>query len=817
MQKLVWQNANGDTLDLTSGSYGITEWEGFSNSSLNIQSQQVPFQDGAVFLDALIEPRELSVTLKMQDNNDLELRYQLRRELIHKLNPKLGEGYLIYTNDFISKRIKCVAQIPLFETHNSNDSGTPKASLSWTACEPYWEDLQETVVSISGLNTIQNDGDVSAQVEIIIPAGSTNPAIANRRNQKQIKLLGSYDDTVEINTNIGQKYAKSEVLDFTWVSGGTFYGVAFGNGKYVYVGTQSVVEDYLSGKIVSVDSGNNVRFNDVIFADGQFIAVGDSGVIITSPDGINWTTRTSGTSNNLQGITYGNGLFVVVGASGNILTSSDGITWTSRTSGTSAQIRKIIWVNNLFITVGNSGIVLSSSNGISWTQKSQIKVGNLAKIAYDIVYNNGLYVVACEEGRIAISSDLELWSFPITNLNSSNILYSITYGNNLFIAVGVEAITGNSIIITSIDGENWNRETSNFKISLNCINYIKSNFIIVGDKGSIIIRDNNANIKFKTGITKQLNDVVYGDKQFIAVGVQGIILTSLDGINWSEQNSGVDKELLIITYGNELFVAIGRSGIVIKSFNGIDWSSSYGIYSGVLYNRIIYNNELFVLVGDKDNFGSNAYIYTSPDGINWSEQNSNISENLYGIIYGKSLFIAVGSNGTIITSPNGIDWSVKTSGTNENLNDIAYGKETFIVIGDNGIILTSLDGIDWSEQNSGVDDNLQSIVYKNEMFVIVGSNGTIITSPNGIDWSEQNIGVYEDLYNLTFGEKKYLIVGNNNTILNSYISETLNLISDLTPDSDMTFNLEIGNNDILYSDDNDYGAILKYRQKYIGV
>ena len=92
MQKLVWQNANGDTIDLTSGSYGFTEWEGFSNASLNIQSQQVPFQDGAVFLDALIEPRELSVTLKMQDNYNLELRYQLRRELIHKLNPKLGEG-----------------------------------------------------------------------------------------------------------------------------------------------------------------------------------------------------------------------------------------------------------------------------------------------------------------------------------------------------------------------------------------------------------------------------------------------------------------------------------------------------------------------------------------------------------------------------------------------------------------------------------------------------------------------------------------------------------------------------------------------------
>jgi len=42
---------------------------------------------------------------------------------------------------------------------------------------------------------------------------------------------------------------------------------------------------------------------------------------------------------NLYGITYGNSTFVVVGDNdsgsvGTILTSSDGITWTSRTSGT---------------------------------------------------------------------------------------------------------------------------------------------------------------------------------------------------------------------------------------------------------------------------------------------------------------------------------------------------------------------------------------------------------------------------------------------------------------------------------------------------
>ena len=202
MQKLIWKNALGDEIDLTSGNYGITEWEGFSNASLNIQSQQVPFQDGGVFLDALIEQRELSVTLAMQDNNNLEERYRMRRELVHSLNPKLGEGYLIYTNNFISKRIKCVAQIPLFETHNSNDSGTPKASLAWTACEPYWEDLEETFVGLErGEVEIENTGDIECPVEIQFTTSSnTNLQIENKTSGKVIGLNG-VSDTTSIFTN----------------------------------------------------------------------------------------------------------------------------------------------------------------------------------------------------------------------------------------------------------------------------------------------------------------------------------------------------------------------------------------------------------------------------------------------------------------------------------------------------------------------------------------------------------------------------------------------------------------------------------------
>ena len=263
MQKLVWQNSIGNEIDLTTNPYGITEWEGFANTSLNIQSQQVPFQDGGVFLDALIEQRELTVTLAMNDGGNLEERYRMRRELVHALNPKLGEGYLIYTNNFISKRIKCVPQIPLFETHNSNDSGTPKASLAWTACEPYWEDLEETVITFGGFSgaeyarTITNNGDVPAGLEIEFKCDSgeyEKPFINNLAQAKRIQYNGIIDSKTPliINTNVGKKSVIKKEINIEEFYENDMQNVIFNDYYNKYFGSQEVFDEQLDKWVTNI-------------------------------------------------------------------------------------------------------------------------------------------------------------------------------------------------------------------------------------------------------------------------------------------------------------------------------------------------------------------------------------------------------------------------------------------------------------------------------------------------------------------------------------------------------------------------------------
>jgi len=80
----------------------------------------------------------------------------------------------------------------------------------------------------------------------------------------------------------------------------------------------------------------------------SYVAVGQSGKILTSSDGTSWDNRSSGTTSNLVGVTYGNSKFLtllsswtgVIGdpdnasivpspTTGTVLTSSNGTTWTS--------------------------------------------------------------------------------------------------------------------------------------------------------------------------------------------------------------------------------------------------------------------------------------------------------------------------------------------------------------------------------------------------------------------------------------------------------------------------------------------------------
>jgi len=97
-------------------------------------------------------------------------------------------------------------------------------------------------------------------------------------------------------------------------------------------------------------------------------------------------------------------------------------------------------------------------------------------------------------------------------------------------------------------------------------------------------------------VTTPLSAVTYGNGLFVAVGGDGTILTSPDGVAWTRQNSDTTSWLSAVTYGNGLFVAVGGDGTILTSPDGVAWTRQNSDTTSWL-SAVTYGNGLFVAVG----------------------------------------------------------------------------------------------------------------------------------------------------------------------------------------------------------------------------
>src|SRR6476619_4179798 len=63
-----------------------------------------------------------------------------------------------------------------------------------------------------------------------------------------------------------------------------------------------------------------------------------------------------------------------------------------------------------------------------------------------------------------------------------------------------------------------------------------------------------------------------GNGRFFLVGDAGALVTSLDGITWTNQESGTNRDLYAAAFGNGVFLVAGTNGVISTSSNGVSWS-----------------------------------------------------------------------------------------------------------------------------------------------------------------------------------------------------------------------------------------------------
>ena len=246
-----------------------------------------------------------------------------------------------------------------------------------------------------------------------------------------------------------------------------------------------------------------------------------------------------------------------------------------------------------------------------------------------------------------------------------------------------------------------------------------------------------------------LNNVVYADDRYVALGELGTLLTSTDATNWVTRNSRSTMELRDCAYGGGTYVVVGDYGTVLTSSNAIDWATQY---SGTFFSLkgITYANGQFVCVGE------GTMILTSPDGETWTQRSSGPWE-LRDVIYAGGLYVAAGGiDGTVnsivsrvlLTSSNGWSWTTRVLDYGQPFTSLAYGGGLFAASTGpdpwHGLtpLWSSPNGIDWLPATAPTAPVSGTVVtYGNGKWVLTYGNpnyylvpGQILVSDDLLSW-----------------------------------------------------------------------------------
>lgn len=284
---------------------------------------------------------------------------------------------------------------------------------------------------------------------------------------------------------------------------------------------------------IAQSSGVLGTLHDVTFGADRFVAVG-ADTIVTSPEGVTWTSRALPSTANLQSVAYGQGVFVAVGYQGVALSSSDGATWKKQqppVTGSTEMLASVAYGNGRFVAVGTTLRYWTSTDGATWKEHTVNGSGGVALA--NVAFHAGTFL-AVNGNRWALSTDGLAWTWGVDG--EMTAARRAANGASMWVSVSAKGA-----IYTSPFGNAWTRAVPRSAADANTS-------------------------------PDALYDVAFGSSGFTAVGVTSagtpLVFSSGDGRSWQRQlvtgacRSGV---LEGVSSGAGTIVAVGTSGCIMTT------------------------------------------------------------------------------------------------------------------------------------------------------------------------------------------------------------------------------------------------------------
>lgn len=269
-------------------------------------------------------------------------------------------------------------------------------------------------------------------------------------------------------------------------------------------------------------------------------------------------------------------------------------------------------------------------------------------------------IVLGEWGEFWITQDLNSWTK--SKIGDQAIHFKdITYGNGVYLAIGVDANIKHPIetyIYTSEDGEIWDQDSMPYR--LEGVKHLDDGFYYGFDNSGGILKSLNGKeweVSYSGNGDSQLLDVIVAEGYYIAVGKgennsQGVMINSEDGEEWEANPAIFDVALRDIAYLNgRTVIATGTERVFVSNGEWV-WNPIH-IHDGISFVAVEASNDKIYLAGNQGN------IVSTKDGENWGFIETGEPHHLTMLSIGDVGFLATWNQGEegIIVSEDGQTWN----------------------------------------------------------------------------------------------------------------------------------------------------------------
>ncbi|MBX3545597.1 DUF6242 domain-containing protein [Chelatococcus sp.] len=280
----------------------------------------------------------------------------------------------------------------------------------------------------------------------------------------------------------------------------------------------------------------------------------------------------------------------------------------------------------------------------------------------------------------------------------------------------------------------------------------KTAVIVAGGQNNYIVRSEDGvswNTVFSSGSSSHyIQQIIWGGGMFVAVSYGGGIITSPDGINWTQRVSGL---FYSVAYGNGVFIAMGE--VYYSSPDGVTWTvRNLSVLTGIggpeRVTTVAFNNNLWVCMGAT---GTTSRPYTktgSPISGAWTAQAALTGADNYARMrYTAGTFYVLrqASSGQLYRSPNdGVNFSSVGIMFATNCGaDWAYNGSQWIAVGSTGTTPQAKVSSDLAEAWSTVNTSFfpSTVIAAVEwvpgldLWIIGGTDGLMAYSPDAVNWT----------------------------------------------------------------------------------